>query len=173
MRLWTERLELIAATPALLRAELAAPTQLAALLEVAVPQEWPPPLNTPETAQYALRFLEGGPDCAGWMTWYFVRQDGRVLVGQGGFCGRPKDGVVEVGYSLLPAHQARGYATEAVRALLAQAFSRPEVHTVSAQTFPHLTPSLRVLERLGFRPTGPGSEAGAVGFSLRRPYEGH
>ena len=171
MRVWTERLELIAATPALVRAELEAPAQLAALLEVAVPEVWPPPLNTPETARYALSFLEGGPDCAGWMTWYFIRQQGRLLVGQGGFCGRPKDGAVEVGYSLLEAHQRRGYATEAVRALVAYAFSRPEVHTVSAQTFPELGPSLRVLERLGFRPTGPGTEAGAIGFSLRRPDE--
>ncbi len=143
MRLRTERLALIAATPALLRAELASPAQLAALLEAAVPEAWPPPQNTPEAAQYALRFLEGGPDCAGWMTWYFIRQDGRVLVGHGGFCGRPKGG------------------------------ERPEVHTVSAQTFPHLTASLRVLKRLGFRPTGPGSEAGAVGFRRRRPDEGH
>ena len=168
MKLSSQRLELIAATPELLRAELDRPPRLAALLEVAEPEVWPPPLNSAETVQYTLRFLEGGPDRAGWMSWYFVRKEGRVLVGQGGFSGRPEGGMVEVGYSLLQAHQGRGYATEAVRTLIDHAFSFDGVHTVTAQTLPELTPSIRVLERLGFRFVGPGSEEGAIRYALTR-----
>jgi ribosomal-protein-alanine N-acetyltransferase len=166
MRLKTERLELIAATPDLLRAELDGPARLAVQLDVAVPESWPPPLNSAETVQYTLRFLEGGPDREGWMSWYIVRIAGRVLVGQCGFCGRPEGGVVEVGYSLLEAHQKQGYATEAVRALVQRAFAHPDVHTVTAQTLPDLAPSIRVLDRLGFRFVGAGSEYGAVRYSL-------
>jgi ribosomal-protein-alanine N-acetyltransferase len=166
VKLTTDRLELIAATPESLRAELEGPTQLAAVLGVAVPPVWPPPLNSAETVHYALSFLEGGPERVGWMSWYFVRKEGRVLVGQGGFCGLPEGGVVEVGYSLLEAHQKRGYATEAVRALIDHAVSAASVHTVTAQTLPELTPSIRVLERLGFRLVGPGAEPGAIRFTL-------
>jgi ribosomal-protein-alanine N-acetyltransferase len=169
MKLQTERLELIAATPELLRAELEGPAPLAARLEVAVPEAWPPPLNTAETVEYTLRFLEGGPDREGWMSWYIVRLAGRVLVGQCGYCGRPEGGMVEVGYSLLDAHQKQGYATEAARALIERAFSRADVDTVTAQTLPDLTPSLRVLERLGFRFVGAGSEDGAVRYALSCP----
>jgi [ribosomal protein S5]-alanine N-acetyltransferase len=167
--LTTDRLELIAATPESLRAELEGPAQLAALLRVAVPEVWPPPLNSAETVQYALRFLEGGAGRAGWMSWYFVRRDERDLVGQGGFCGVPEAGVVEIGYSLLEAHQKRGYATEAARALIDHAFSVANVHTVTAQTLPELKPSIRVLERLGFRLVGPGAEPGAIRYAFSAP----
>lgn len=166
MKIVSDRLELIAATPESLRAELEGPPRLAVLLGVAVPEVWPPPLNSAETVQYALRFLEGAPDRTGWMSWYFVRKNGRVLIGQGGFCGVPEAGVVEIGYSLLEAHQKRGYATEAVRALIDHAISVAQIHTVTAQTLPELMPSIRVLERLGFRFVGPGAEPGAIRYSL-------
>jgi len=167
MKLSTERLELVAATPELLRAELADSAQLARLLGTAAPEVWPPPLNTRETVEYTLRFLEGGPDRAGWMSWYYVRKAGRVLVGQGGYAGSPRDGSVEVGYSVLEAHQKQGYASEATRALIDRAFSFG-VHTVTAQTLPDLLASIRVLERLGFRYVGAGSEEGAIKYSLSR-----
>jgi RimJ/RimL family protein N-acetyltransferase len=164
VKLFSDRLELIAATPVLLRAELDGPAQLAARLEVAAPEVWPPPLNSRETVEYTLAFLEGAPDRTGWMSWYFVRKEGRVLVGQGGFAGRPQDGSVEVGYSLLEAHQKRGYATEAVRALTDHA-RRAGVTEVTAQTLPELTSSIRVLERLGFYPVGAGAEPGTIRYA--------
>jgi len=166
VRLTTARLELVAATPELLRAELEGTTRLARLLGVSIPEVWPPPLNGADTVRYALRFLEEGPECAGWMSWYFLLREPRTLVGQGGYCGLPDTGRVEVGYSLLEAHQRRGYATEAVRALVERAFSQPGVETVIAHTLPELTPSIRVLERLGFRLAGPGTEEGSVRYAL-------
>jgi ribosomal-protein-alanine N-acetyltransferase len=167
MKLATDRLELIAATPEFLHAELESLAKLATCLGTAVPEVWPPPLNTRETLEYTLRFLEGGPDRAGWMSWYFVRKHGRLLIGQGGYAGQPQDGVVEVGYSVVESQQRQGYATEATRALIDRAFSLG-VHTVTAQTLPDLLPSIRVLERLGFRYVGAGSEEGAIKYSLSR-----
>jgi RimJ/RimL family protein N-acetyltransferase len=168
VKLATARLELIAATPALLRAELESPDALARALGIATPAVWPAPLNSRETVEYTLRFLEGGPGREGWMSWYFVRREDRELVGQGGFAGGPSNGTVEVGYSLLERHQKRGYASEAVAALIQRAFSFPEVATVAAQTLPELKHSIRLLERLGFTLTGPGSEEGTIEFVLRR-----
>ena len=168
MKLKTARMDLVAATPDLLRAELVGRAGLALALDAAVPETWPPPLNSVETVEYALGFLTSGADRAGWMGWYFLRTEGRVLVGQGGYCGRPEGGIVEVGYSLLPAHQKLGYATEAVRSLIDRAFSFDDVDAVTAQTMPELTPSIRVLERLGFKLMGAGSEDGSIRYSRAR-----
>ena len=57
---------------------------------------------------------------------------------------------------------------EAVRALVEWAFSHAEVKRVTAQTLPELRPSIRVLEKCGFRFTGPGMEEGAIGFERER-----
>src|SRR5438270_659030 len=121
MKRLTPRLELIAATPALLRAELESVTALAAALGVRTPSRWPPPLNARENVEYTLRFLEGGPGREGWMSWYFVRTGDQELVGQGGYAGVPAGGSVEVGYSIVESCQRRGYATEAVSALIERA----------------------------------------------------
>jgi [ribosomal protein S5]-alanine N-acetyltransferase len=168
MKLATPRLELVAATPSLLRAELESPATLAALLGVVTPAVWPAPLNTRETVEYTLRFLEGGPDRDGWMSWYFIRQDGRILIGLGGFAGRPSEGSVEVGYSLLEEHQRQGFATEAVAELVRHAFTLPAVDRVVAQTLPELAPSIAVLVRLGFTFDGPGAEAGVIRYVLQK-----
>ena len=68
--------------------------------------------------------------------------------------GPPADGVVEVGYSVVPSWQRRGIATEAVRGLLDAARARG-ARAAAAHTLPHLTPSIGVLTGLGFDRTDP------------------
>ena len=78
--------------------------------------------------------------------------DGAAL-GQCGLVYRDAFAWTELGYALLPAHAGHGYATEAARATLrlAGALGLSEVHaTVRA----HNAPSVAVLERLGFVPSG-------------------
>ena len=173
MTIETARLELIAATVEIARAEIHDRARFAALLGTPVPEAWPPPLNDDASMQWLLRALECDPDALGWCAWYIVLRGGshagRVVIGNGGFTGRPNaGGTVEIGYSILEAYQGHGYATEAVQGLLAWAFGRAEVQRVIAQTFPNLTRSIRVLEKCGFRATGPGSDEGALGFELKR-----
>jgi len=90
--------------------------------------------------------------------WYFVLCSGgrRELVGNGGFKGAPEQGLVELGYSILPQHQRKGYATKATLALIAWAFSHREVDRVCAETLPDLEPSLGVMRKCGMRYVGPG-----------------
>ncbi len=57
----------------------------------------------------------------------------------------------EIGYTLAPEHQGRGYAAEAVRALLTYSFERLGVATVGAVTDARNTRSIRLVERLGMR----------------------
>ena len=58
---------------------------------------------------------------------------------------------LEVGYIFSPAHGGRGYATEAVRALLDLAFGTLGARRVVARVDARNTASRRLLERLGVR----------------------
>lgn len=57
----------------------------------------------------------------------------------------------EVGYVLHPDHEGRGYATEAVRALVGLAFDDAGAHRVTTRIDERNTASVRLVERLGFR----------------------
>lgn len=57
----------------------------------------------------------------------------------------------EIGWALGREHQGRGYATEAAKALLADAFERLACHRVIATCQPQNAPSWRVMEKLGMR----------------------
>jgi ribosomal-protein-alanine N-acetyltransferase len=61
--------------------------------------------------------------------------DEDLVVGDVGFHAPPDDlGEVSIGFGIVPAARGRGYAGEALRALLAWALRRPEVRTVHADT---------------------------------------
>jgi RimJ/RimL family protein N-acetyltransferase len=57
----------------------------------------------------------------------------------------------ELGYTLLPEHRGRGYAAEAVAAVVEHAFSVSTLRRVEACCVPENIASRRVLERAGFR----------------------
>jgi RimJ/RimL family protein N-acetyltransferase len=159
----TRRLELIPASEEALRGELTGSAALAAALHCEVPSTWPPDLYDADAVNYSLNWLLAHPAQAAWSFYYIVRRghaNGRsLLIGAGGFKG-PADaeGVVEIGYSIVRDHQRLGYATEAVEGWLRFAFASKEVKTVIGQTLPSLIASIGVLEKLGFRFAGAGSD---------------
>lgn len=173
-RIRTPRLTLLAATAALLRAELEGPDRLAAAAGARVPADWPPELYDRDAVLYSLAAAEASPDDPPrWGSWYVVEPaaDGGpgTLAGVCGFHGPPTpEGDVEVGYGLLPAARGRGYATEAARALVAYAFADPRVRRVVAETLPHLDASIRVMERAGFLPADDAASPEVVRYELRR-----
>ncbi|WP_251443968.1 MULTISPECIES: GNAT family N-acetyltransferase [unclassified Microbacterium] len=57
----------------------------------------------------------------------------------------------ELGWAMDPAHQGRGYATEAVRAVMAACFTELGLRRVSAGCFAANEASWRMMERLGMR----------------------
>jgi len=173
LELTTPRLTLVPVTLETIDAEIADRPRLGKLLGADVPPDWPPPLNDASTMRWTRENLVANPDNRGWGTWYFIlrRDDGPpILIGGGGFKGKfVAAGTCEVGYSIMETHQRRGYASEAVAALAAWAFSHPEIERVVAQTLPELTPSIRVLEKNGFVRVPEGFEEGAIMFELKRP----
>ncbi|MEJ3751023.1 GNAT family N-acetyltransferase [Actinomycetes bacterium KLBMP 9797] len=79
------------------------------------------------------------------------RHTGLVIGGIGFFWPPDADGKVEFGYGVAPEVEGRGYATEALRALLAWAFGTGRVRRAVADTMPHNVASQRVMEKAGMR----------------------
>lgn len=165
----SRRLNLIATTTELIKKNIAGSEQLATALGVTAPDSWPPDLYGPSAMRYALEQL-GDPTEQCWSFWYLTTPDEpKELVGICGFKGRPDaSGSVEIGYSVLESFRRKGLASEAVGSLVGWAFTHHNVNEVSAETFPYLTQSIRVLEKNGFVLTGPGSEAGVVRYAVKR-----
>jgi ribosomal-protein-alanine N-acetyltransferase len=169
----TARLELIAATLDLVAAELDGPEALGAVLGVPVPPSWPPGEYDRDALEFfTARLVAGGPAALGWYNWYAVTigPDGRraALVAGAGYMGPPADGIVELGYSVVPEARSRGFATEIVQALALRALSVDGVRKVIAHTLESNTTSQGVLKRAGFTCVGPGAEPGLLRFERAR-----
>ena len=88
-------------------------------------------------------------------TWYQLGirlRDDETLIGDLGLhfpAGR--DAEAEIGVTLAPAHQGKGYAAEALRGALAYLFDDLGKHRVIASVDPRNTPSMRLMARLGMR----------------------
>jgi [ribosomal protein S5]-alanine N-acetyltransferase len=167
----TDRLELVGSTAEMLRAEGDDRARFAELLGARVPADWPPELYDDDARLWTLDKVETQPQHEGWWTYYVIHlgEGGREVAGLAGYKGPPTDdGTVEVGYAVMPAHRRRGYATEAVAALVERAFADPRVTRVIAETLPELAPSIGVLEKSGFAFIGEGSEEGVIRYELPR-----
>jgi RimJ/RimL family protein N-acetyltransferase len=171
----TERLELIPATADLCEAEAQGPEVIGRTLRVRVPSSWPPPVFEPDDVERLRRQLERDPASHSWTLYYLVRRatalaEPRELLGIAGYIGPPSaEGVVEIGYAIAAEYQRKGYATEAVRALVTRAFAAAEVVVVAATTYAALEPSIGVLRKTGFALVGQDPTGGLLRYEHRRP----
>jgi RimJ/RimL family protein N-acetyltransferase len=97
-----------------------------------------------------LEMVGRRPGEPGWVQLSVEERVTGELVGDVGLSpaeGEP--GVIKVGYTIDPAHQGRGYATEAVGALVGYAFDVLGAATVRAYASAENIPSIRVAEKVG------------------------
>jgi RimJ/RimL family protein N-acetyltransferase len=88
----------------------------------------------------------------GWVQLTVEERGSGRLVGDVGLSPAEEDpGVIKIGYTTAPAFQGSGYATEAVRALVAYAFDTLGADIVRAYASAENTPSIRVAEKVGLR----------------------
>jgi [ribosomal protein S5]-alanine N-acetyltransferase len=91
------------------------------------------------------------PESGRWIARAAVAEPEGVVVGHAGFHGPPDSaGMVEVAYSVDPAHRRRGYATAMLRELLRRAADEPGVTTVRATISPDNAGSLATVAGFGF-----------------------
>lgn len=169
----TERLELRAASREICAISPEDGAMLAGVLGAEVAAGWPPEHHDADALNWLAEKLAAGV-AAEWLMYFALLPPGEgrlapLVVGIVGYKGPPDErGAVEVGYSILPAFQRRGYASEAVQALIVRAFADPRVTCVAAETYPELAPSLRVMEKCGLAPAGAGTEPRVVRHELTR-----
>lgn len=85
-----------------------------------------------------------------WRTWAITLRDDDRAIGTTGAYEKRQGGVSEIGYFLSPAYWHRGYATEAVAALIDLLFAEGQRRVV-ADTDPDNAASIAVTKRLGFK----------------------
>lgn len=145
----------------LARRDLTALTRYRNAPAVARYQEW----ALPYTRDLALTLLDDlagtdGPTPAVWVQLAITDTDDR-LVGDLAVWLDESASLAMIGYTLAPKHQGKGYATEAVGALMDWLVAQ-RVHRVAATLDPDNLASARVLERCGFRYTGTARSAALV-----------
>jgi [ribosomal protein S5]-alanine N-acetyltransferase len=144
----TERLEIRAFEPSDLHA-------LHAVYGDPEVTRWMPAYSTIEHTRRALEKHVAGGRAGGPALWAVVERSSGELIGDAGLA--LLDGVgpeVELGYTLGRRWWGRGYATEAARACLAEAFGPLGLKRVVAVVRPENDASIHVLEKLGMTREG-------------------
>jgi len=163
----TARLRLIAITPEALDIQEKFPHILGAFLGATIPSCWPNSDWEPHVYTFMRAQFRDHPHTIGWHR-YILLHDGDTLTLIGSLGSHPIGlDEAEFGYGILDPWQNKGYATEAAHALLGHLFDSG-MRRIRAQTFPHLTASLRVMQKCGMQPAGPGEEAGTVCYAIER-----
>lgn len=133
-----------------------------------VPESWPAEHYDQDALDFTRAAMEKDPEQEWLLRYIVVREPEPVVAGMFGAMAPDGDGRVTIGYSVLPEMQRRGYASEALEAVVAWAFARPDVRIVAGETYPHLIASIRTMEHCGFRLAGAGSGEGIVRYELER-----
>ena len=122
--------------------------------DVARYQSWSAPYSLSQ-AQYAIASMAvADPDEPGWFQYAVELTAEHEHIGDVGVNLHDNRMQAEIGYTFAPGWQGRGYATEAVRAVLDHLFHVKGLHRVSAECDARNVASSRVLERAGFQREG-------------------
>lgn len=100
--------------------------------------------------QHILKEMRSSQLWHPWLPYLFVVGSDQAVVGLGGFKSVPDSKrIVEIGYSVAPNYQGRGFATSAARQFIEIAFKSKLVHCVCAHTLAETNASTRVLANCG------------------------
>lgn len=145
----TRRLQLVPFTVELMRATLAGKDALGTLLGIDIPSTWPGS-DLAEAIPEFIAQLEREAREFAW-NWLIVHKRELIIVGDVGFMGGPRDGIVEIGYSIVPEYRNQGYATEAALYLIHWALQQREIRRITAQCLDNNVGSIKVLQKIGMR----------------------
>jgi [ribosomal protein S5]-alanine N-acetyltransferase len=117
-----------------------------------VANQWPNP-DYKEILPFIVQQVTEKPGLSRWNR-LIVHKEEQMIIGEIGCKGEPTgQGVVEIGYGIVPAYQGYGYATEAVQEFVQWLLSLSKITKVTAECLEDNISSIRVLEKAGFRRT--------------------
>ncbi len=113
-------------------------------------------LAGPEVSEEFLARLRRADHADSWRDGFgIVNLAENRLIGLCSFNGPPDaEGAVEISYAIAPGYAGRGFATEAAKLLVGEAFSSEQVRMVRAHTLPGKSASTRILQKCGFKHCG-------------------
>lgn len=112
----------------------------------------PYPFRVEDAEEWIASHSEGGK---GVVFALFAKEEDQALVGACGF-GIREEAIPEIGYWIGEPFWGRGYATEAVRAMIDHVFTASEIGALAASSRVTNVASRSVLEKCGFQWTGAG-----------------
>ena len=99
------------------------------------------------------------PPKMGFTSWIFIEKSTNQVIGDGGYKGNPDSrGEIEIGYEIIESKRQKGYATEAIEALLEWTLTQDEVKSIIAKCHYKNIPSQSLLDKLGFKLIGEEDE---------------
>lgn len=122
--------------------------------DVARYQSWTAPVPVEVAAATVEEFATLDPHSPGWFQYAIELSSTSTLIGDIGVNLHTNLMQADLGFTVSPDHQNRGYATEAVRSVLDRLFVEQGLHRVSAECDARNEASARLLHRLGFRREG-------------------
>lgn len=124
--------------------------RLGTLLYIPTPASWTEFSEAQEALPVLYEFFKMLKGDHRWGSYFIVSKEEKVLLGTCGYKGMPgTDHFVEIGYEINAAHQNKGYATEAAKALIEFAAAQ-NITGIRAHTLPEKNASCQVLERCNF-----------------------
>lgn len=107
---------------------------------------------TREESARHLAAVMGHWSLYGFGLWAVERRDDQALIGIAGAFDYMQGGQPELGWAFARAHWGQGFATEAMGAVLEHCFTVWDMPRLEAAIQPGNLASIRLAERLGFRP---------------------
>jgi RimJ/RimL family protein N-acetyltransferase len=122
--------------------------------EVARYQSWEAPFALLRAETAVANFMASDPDKPGWFQYAVELAEDGTLIGDVAVHLHDNLMQAEIGFTVASAYQKRGFATEAVRAVLDRLFREQGLHKVAGECDARNAPSAALLERLGFSREG-------------------
>lgn len=119
-------------------------------------QSWDAPYPVEQARRFVAAMATAQSDVPGeWLQIAVALARDDALIGDCAFAPETHEPrTVEIGFTIAPEHQGRGYAREAVSLLLRYLFQHLGKHRVTASCDPRNAPSIKVLEAVGMRREG-------------------
>lgn len=113
-------------------------------------ETWPESADIKDILHILRDSLKVKPNPDGFDAWLFICKKDGTIVGDGGFKGSPdENGIIDMGYAIIEPQRRKGFALEAVTALLEWGLSQDGVTAVTADCLDDNIPSIKILTKIG------------------------